>query len=70
MADYTKQIFDMLGVEPGERFKLEGIPNFTCFLEQDLTLFECCDTGQAFCRDYGHGTLINILNGVFHIVKH
>lgn len=69
MADYTKQIFDMLGVVPRERFKLEELPNFTFFIERDLTVFECCDAGKPLCRDYGHGILINILNGVFHIAK-
>lgn len=69
MADYTRQIFELLGVEPRERFKLEELPNFTFFIEQDLTVFEFCDTSKALCRDYGHGILINILNGVFHIAN-
>lgn len=32
MADYTKQIFDMLGVEPCEKFKIKGKNNALPYL--------------------------------------
>lgn len=69
MADYTKQIFEMLRVKPGHIFKLKEIPNYSYKLTNNLKLYVRSDADKKWFTDLENRTLFMILKGVFNIVK-
>lgn len=67
MADYTKQIFNMLGVEPEEEFKLGRGHSLNYFIDKELTLRVVNRSGAKLVSfDY---KLQDILTGKIKIVK-
>ena len=69
MADYVKQIFELLGVKPGHIFKLKEMPNYSYKLTNNLKLYVRSDADKKWFIDLGSRTLFMILKGVFNIVK-
>lgn len=67
MADYTKKIFEMLGVEPEEEFKLGRGHSLNYFFDKELKLRVVNRSGAKLISiDY---TLQDILTGKIKIVK-
>lgn len=64
MNENVRKIFDMLGVEPNEKFKVDGCGNPTLILTIDETLFISDD------RKNIHGALLTyLLRGDYKIIK-
>ena len=62
MNDNVRKIFDMLGVEPNEEFKIEGLSK-TFYINEDLLLFNA-ETHSAWSNTFRH-----LLNGNRKIIK-
>lgn len=72
MADYTKQIFDMLGVEPEEEFKIKGKNNALPYLyklSEKLETYSYDADEDRWRRLYTSEILKDVLNGTYKIVK-
>lgn len=69
MADYTKQIFDMLGVEPDEEFALKEAPHCFFKITKSLKLWSCGAEKDVWFRDTHNTQFIDILTGKFTIIK-
>lgn len=75
--DYTKQIFEMLGVEPEEEFKLKFVDNDLSYqakikykykLDKNLQIFWFNDIIGEWRKDLD-ALFLTILNGTVQIVK-
>lgn len=68
MNENVRKVFEILGVEPNERFKIEGIDEANYYIDERLyVLRENKDRlGNVSECDKG---LSNILNGNFTIIK-
>lgn len=62
MNDNVRKIFDMLGVEPNERFKIEGFGD-VYYINEDLRLI------KAITNTYYPNTFRRLLNGKHKIIK-
>ena len=62
MNDNVKKIFEILGVEPNEEFKVEGLSK-TFYINEDLLLFNA-KTHSAWTNTFRH-----LLNGNRKIIK-
>lgn len=62
MNDNVRKIFDILGVEPNERFKIEGIDETIYYINESLHFYKV----DGLCIDVG---LCNLLNGNVKIIK-
>lgn len=62
MTDNVRKIFDMLGVEPNEKFKIKGLSD-TFYIDDALMLF-VVETNQTWLN-----TLRYLLNGTYEIIK-
>lgn len=72
MADYKKRIFEMLGVEPDEEFKIKGKNNALPYLykfTEKLETFSYDTDEDNWRRLYTDGILKDVLNGTYKIVK-
>lgn len=64
MTDNVRKIFDMLGVEPNERFGInDGLYDFcgTFFISEDLTIFDNDNERRILLQ--------KLLNGSYKIIK-
>lgn len=66
MNDNVRKVFDMLGVEPNERFKIEGIDEANYYINEKLYVIREIEGRLSEVSDKG---LSNILNGYFKIIK-
>ena len=69
MADYTKQIFEMLGLKPNEKFKIKGVLGFSYRLTNKLSLYCCDDETKKWFPVISNKDFIRILTGYFEIEK-
>lgn len=63
MNDNVKKIFEMLGVEPNEKFKIEGIEEQIYYIDERLYV------KRENERLYSDTVLSSLLNGNFKIIK-
>lgn len=63
MNDNVRKVFDMLGVEPNERFKVEGIEEPIYYIDERLYV------KRENERLYSDTVLSSLLNGNFKIIK-
>ena len=62
MKDNVRKIFDILSVEPNEKFKVDGYTNIY-YIDEDLMVFNA-ETGVSTLN-----MLIYLLNGTDKIIK-
>ena len=68
--NYSKQILEMLGVEPDEAFELTGCSGFIK-LDKNLIPYKFDEiSGNWYPQDFSGGLLKYILLGVGEIIKH
>ena len=63
MNDNVRKVFDMLGVEPYEKFKIEGNGDTIYHIDEELYIYR---DNEILCSDKG---LNNLINGYFKIIK-
>ena len=63
MNDIVRKVFNMLGVEPYEKFKIEGNGDIIYYFDEELYIYR---DGEFSCSDKG---LHNLINGYFKIIK-
>ena len=63
MNDNVRKVFDMLGVEPYEKFKIEGNGDTIYHIDEELYVYR---DNEILCSDK---SLSNLLNGYFKIIK-
>lgn len=63
MNDNVRKVFDMLGVEPNEKFKIEGNGDTIYRIDEELYVYR---DDEILCSDKG---LNNLINGYFKIIK-
>lgn len=63
MNDNVRKVFDMLGVEPNEKFKIEGNGDTIYYIDEKLYVYR---NNEILCSDKG---LSNLINGYFKIIK-
>lgn len=63
MKDNVRKVFDMLGVEPNEKFKIEGNGDTIYYIDEKLYVYR---NNEMLCSDKG---LSNLINGYFKIIK-
>lgn len=66
MNENVRKVFDILGVEPNERFKIEGIDEANYYIDEKLYVIREIEGRLSEVSDKG---LSNILNGNFKIIK-
>lgn len=66
MTDNVRKVFNMLGVEPNERFKIEGVDEANYYIDENLYVLKEIKDKLIEVSDKG---LSNILNGYFKIIK-
>lgn len=72
MADYTKQIFELLGVKPEEEFKIKGKNNALPYpykLTEKLETYSYDADEDRWRRLYTDEVLKDVLNGTYKIIK-
>lgn len=72
MSNYANQIFDMLGVEPGEEFKIKGKNNVLPYLyklTEKLETYSYDADDDRWRRLYTGEILKDVLNGTYKVVK-
>lgn len=63
MNDNVRKVFDILGVEPNEKFKIEGNGDTIYYIDEKLYVYR---NNEMLCSDKG---LSNLINGYFKIIK-
>ena len=63
MNDNIRKVFDMLGVEPYEKFKIEGNGDTIYYIDEKLYVYR---NNEILCNDKG---LSNLIYGYFKIIK-
>ena len=63
MNDNVRKVFDMLGVEPNEKFKIEGNGDTIYYIDEKLYVYR---NNEILCSDKG---LSNLIYGYFKIIK-
>ena len=63
MNDNVRKVFDILGVEPYEKFKIEGNEDTIYYIDEELYVHR---DKEILCSDKG---LNNLINGYFKIIK-
>ena len=63
MNDNVRKIFDILGVEPNEKFKIEGNGYTIYHIDEELYIYR---DNEILCSDKG---LSNLINGNYKIIK-
>lgn len=63
MKDNVRKVFDMLGVEPNEKFKIENNGDTIYYIDEELYI---CRDKEFLCSDKG---LSNLIYGYFKIIK-
>ena len=63
MNDNVRKVFDMLGVEPNEKFRIEGNGDTIYYIDEELYIRR---DKEFLCSDKG---LNNLINGYFKIIK-
>ena len=63
MNDNVRKVFDMLGIEPNEEFKIEGNGDTIYYIDEKLYIYR---DNEFLCSDKG---LSNLINGSFKIIK-
>lgn len=63
MNDNVRKVFDMLGVEPNEKFKIEGNGDTIYYIDEKLYVYR---NNEILCNDKG---LSNLIYGYFKIIK-
>ena len=63
MNDNVRKVFDMLGVEPNEKFKIEGNGDTIYRIDEELYIYR---DDEILCSDRG---LSNLIYGYFKIIK-
>ena len=63
MNDNVRKVFDMLGVEPNEKFRIEGNGDTIYRIDEELVIYR---DNEILCSDKG---LNNLLNGSYKIIK-
>ena len=63
MNDNVRRVFDMLGVEPNEKFKIEGNGDTIYYIDEKLYVYR---NNEILCSDKG---LSNLITGYFKIIK-
>ena len=63
MNDNVREVFDILGVKPYEKFKIESNEDTIYRIDEELYIYR---DNEILCRDKG---LNNLLNGYFKIIK-
>ena len=63
MNDNVRKVFDMLGIEPNEKFKIEGNGDIIYYIDEKLYVYR---NNEILCSDKG---LNNLINGYFKIIK-
>ena len=63
MNDNVRKVFDMLGIEPNEEFKIEGNGDTIYRIDEKLYVYR---NNKILCSDKG---LSNLIYGYFKIIK-
>lgn len=63
MNDNVRKVFDMLGVEPNEEFKIKGNGDTIYRIDEELYIYR---DNEILCSDKG---LNNLITGYFKIIK-
>lgn len=66
MNDNVRKVFDMLGVEPNEKFKIEGNGDTIYYIDEKLYVYRVYRNNEILYNDRG---LSNLIYGYFKIIK-